>query len=448
VSNETSVGRAGGPVPGFETLQIHAGQEADPSTVARAVPIYQTTSFVFQDAAHAAGLFDLSIDGSAYTRVMNPTNIVAEARLAALEGGTATVLTGSGQAAITLALLALARTGEHIVAAASLYGGTVNLLRHTFADFGIDVTFIEDPDDEVAWRAAVRPGTRAFFAETLGNPKGNVLDVPMVARVAHRAGVPLVVDNTLLTPYLQRPLELGADVVVYSATKFLAGHGTVIAGAIVDGGRFDFGAQPLRWPRLVGPDPSYHGSSFWELFSDRGFAYAAWIRSRLLRDLGPALAPINAFLLLQGLETLSLRMERHVSNAEHVARWLESRPEVSSVAYPGLVSSPWHEQARSLLPRGAGAVLAFELSGGHPAAVHLVESLTLFSHLANVGDVRSLVIHPASTTHAQLGPEGLRASGVTPGLVRLSVGLEHVDDLIADLAESLRLIELDKIDQH
>jgi O-acetylhomoserine (thiol)-lyase len=427
------------PVQSFETLQIHAGQEADPATGARAVPIYQTTSFVFQDSAHAAGLFDLSINGFAYTRVINPTSAVAEARLAALDGGTAAVLTGSGQAAITLALLALARAGDHVVAASSLYGGTVNLLQHTFGDLGIEVTFVDDPDDETEWREAVRPSTRAFFAETLGNPRGNVLDVPMVARVAHEEGVPLVVDNTLLTPYLQRPLELGADVVVYSATKFLAGHGTVIAGAIVDGGRFDFGAAPDRWFRLVGPDPSYHGSSFWELFSPQGFAYAAWIRSRLLRDLGPALAPINAFLLLQGLETLSLRMERHVANTLRVAAWLEAQPEVASVAYPGLASSPWHDRSQALLPRGAGAVLAFELRGGHQVATRLVESLSLFSHLANVGDVRSLAIHPASTTHAQLDPAQLLASGVTPGLVRLSVGLEHADDLIADLAGALRL---------
>jgi O-acetylhomoserine (thiol)-lyase len=421
----------------FETLQVHAGQRPDPATGALAVPLYQSTSFVFEDTAHAAGLFDLSVAGHAYTRVSNPTLEVAEARLAALEGGTAALLVSSGQAAITLALLGLARTGEHLVAAASLYGGTVNLLRHTFGDLGIDVTFVDDPDDTDAWRRAVRPTTRAFFAETLGNPRGNVLDVAAVAAVAHGAGVPLVVDNTVLTPYLLRPIEHGADVVVHSATKFLGGHGTTIAGVVVDSGRFDFGADPQRWPRVVGPDPSYHGSSFWDLFSADGVAFAAFLRSRLLRDLGPALGPTDAFLLLQGLETLSLRMERHVANALAVGRWLLARPEVTQVAHPGLPGSPWAQRAADLLPRGAGAVLAFEHAGGYDAAVKLVDRLTLWSHLANIGDVRSLVIHPASTTHAQLDADQLAASGVSPGLVRLSVGLEHVDDLVDDLAQAL-----------
>lgn len=421
----------------FETLQIHAGQLPDAATGARAVPIYQTTSYVFEDSAHASGLFDLSIDGYAYTRVRNPTTDVAEQRLAALDGGTAAVLTSSGQAAITLALLGLARAGDHIVASASLYGGTVNLLRHTFADLGIDVTFVDDPDDLGAWASAITPQTRAVFLELVGNPRGNVVDLPAVAHVAHAARVPVVVDNTSLTAYLYRPLDHGADIVVYSATKFLAGHGTAILGAVVDGGGFDFGADPNRWPRLTGPDPSYHGASFWDLFGADGIAYAAWLRSRLLRDLGPAPAPLNSFLLLQGLETLSLRMERHSRSALAIAGWLADRPEVLGVAYPGLPTSPWHERAAWALPRGHGAVLAFEVAGGREAAGAVVDRLSIFSHVANIGDVRSLVIHPASTTHAQLDEEALAASGVTPALIRLSVGLEHVDDLIADLDQAL-----------
>ena len=422
---------------GFETLQIHAGQVPDATTSARALPIYQTTSFVFDSGEHAAGIFDLSIDDHAYSRVSNPTLQAVEARLAALDGGSAALLTSSGQSAVTLTLLALARHGDHIVASASLYGGTVTLLEHTFADFGIEVTFVSDPDDLEAWRDAVRPNTRAFFGETIGNPKGNVLDVPGVAKVAHAAGVPLVVDNTVLTPYLLRPLEHGADVVVYSATKFLAWHGTSIAGAIVDGGRFDFGLEREKWPRLVNPDPSYHGISFWDRFAPDGVAFIAYVRSRLLRDLGPSLSPLNAFLLAQGLETLSLRMERHVANATQIAYWLADNHFVASVAYPNLVTSPWHRRARLLLPRGAGAVLSFEVKGGYDTAVRVVDGLQLFSHLANIGDVRSLVIHPASTTHAQLTPVQLAASGVSPSLIRLSIGLEGLDDLIADLDQAL-----------
>lgn len=422
---------------GFETRQIHAGAVPDPVTGARAVPIHHTAGYVFRDSAHAAAAFALAdLDTHAYTRLSNPTTAVAEERLASLEGGVAAVAVASGQAATSLALLNLARAGDHIVASSSLYGGTRTLLEHTFADFGIAVTFVDDPDDLAAWQAAVRPSTRAFFGETIGNPRGNVLDVEAVAGLAHGAGVPLVVDNTVLTPYLLRPLDHGADVVVHSTTKFLAGHGTAIGGAVVDGGGFDFGAEPGRWPGLNLPDPTYDGLVFREAFGELG--YALRLRTRLVRDLGPAVSPTNSFLLLQGLETLSLRVERHVANAELIAAWLEERPEVSRVHHASLPSSPWYGRAAKYLPRGAGAVLAFELAGGLEAGRRFVEGVRLFSYLANIGDVRSLVIHPASTTHAQLDPRQQAAAGVTPGLVRLSVGLEGVADLIADLAAGLR----------
>ncbi|KPI21922.1 O-acetylhomoserine/O-acetylserine sulfhydrylase [Actinobacteria bacterium OK074] len=423
----------------FETRQVHAGAVPDPHTGARAVPIHQTTSYVYRDTAHAAAAFELSdLATHAYTRLSNPTTAVAEERLASLEGGSAAVAVASGQAATSLALLNLARTGDHIVASSSLYGGTRTLLEHTFADFGITVAFVDDPDDLGAWRAAVRPGTKALFGETIGNPRGNVLDIEGVARIAHEAGVPLVVDNTVLTPYLLRPIEHGADIVVHSTTKFLSGHGTGIGGAVVDSGHFDFGADPDRWPGLTRPDPTYNGLSFWDSFSDLGLAYALRLRTRLVRDLGPAVSPFNSFLLLQGLETLSLRVERHVANAQLIAEWLERQPQVSRVHYAGLPSSPWHAEAKRYLPRGAGAVLAFELADGLDAGRRFVEGVRLFSHLANIGDVRSLVIHPASTTHAQLDAQQQAVAGVTPGLVRLSVGLEGAADLVADLERGLR----------
>jgi O-acetylhomoserine (thiol)-lyase len=422
----------------FETRQIHAGQAPDPATGARAVPIYQTTSFTFRDTQHAIDLFSLNEVGNIYTRVTNPTQQVVEERLASLEGGTAAVAFASGQAAESLALLTLARAGDHIVSSASLYGGTYNLFAYTFRDLGIEVTFVDDPDDLDAWHDAIRPNTKAFFAETIGNPRNNILDVAGVASVAHGAGVPLVVDNTVATPYLLRPLEWGADIVVHSATKYLGGHGTVIAGVVVDGGSFDFGAQPERWPRFHTPDPSYHGAVFWDLFGADRVAYATLLRVKLLRDIGASIAPVNSFLLLQGLETLSLRLERHVANAQAIAEWLQSRDEVESVAYAGLPSSPWYAAAQQYLPRGAGAVVAFELRGGIEAGRRFVEGLELFSHLANIGDVRSLVIHPASTTHSQLDAEQQLATGVTPGLVRLAVGLEGVEDLKADLEAGFR----------
>ncbi|SDQ50880.1 bifunctional o-acetylhomoserine/o-acetylserine sulfhydrylase [Quadrisphaera sp. DSM 44207] len=422
----------------FETRQIHAGQVPDAATGARALPIYQTTSYVFRDSAHAADLFGLRELGNIYTRLMNPTTDVVEQRLASLEGGVGALAVASGQSAEALALLNVAEAGDHVVASPSLYGGTHNLLRHTFPKLGVQVSFVADPDDLGSWRAAATPRTKAFFGETISNPKQDVLDLEGVAAVAHEVGVPLVVDNTTATPYLVRPLEWGADVVVHSATKYLGGHGTAIGGVIVDGGRFDYGADPQRFPGFTTPDASYHGLVYARdlgvgspLGANLSFVLKA--RVQLLRDLGASLAPFNAFLIAQGLETLSLRVERHVANAQRVAEWLEQRPEVLSVSYAGLPSSPWYERARKYAPRGAGGVLAFEVDGGAEAGRRFVEALVLHSHVANIGDVRSLVIHPASTTHSQLTEEEQRAAGVTPGLVRLSVGLEHVEDLLADL---------------
>lgn len=424
------------PAWSFETRQIHAGAVPDPATGARAVPIYQTTSFVFDDTRHAAGLFSLAEPGNIYTRIHNPTQDVLEQRVAALEGGVAAVALASGQAAETLALLTLAGAGDHLVSSTSLYGGTYNLLRHTLPRLGIEVTFVDDPDDLDAWRAAIRPTTKAVFAESLGNPRGNVLDIRGVADVAHEAGVPLVVDNTVPTPYLLRPAEHGADIVVHSATKFLGGHGTTLGGVVVDTGSFDFGAHPERFPDFTAPDPSYHGLRYWP---DLGpGAFAVKLRVQLLRDLGPALSPHSAFLLLQGIETLSLRLERHTANALALAEWLQARDEVAVVHHPGLASSPWYEAGQRYLPRGAGAVVSFELRDGVEAGKRFVDAVSLFSHLANIGDVRSLIIHPASTTHSQLDEEQLAATGTAPGLVRLSVGLEHLDDLKADLETGFR----------
>jgi O-acetylhomoserine (thiol)-lyase len=427
----------------FETRQIHAGQSADPTTGARALPIYQTTSYVFNDSQHAANLFGLKEFGNIYTRLMNPTTDAVEQRIASLEGGVGALLVASGQSAETLALLNLAEAGDHIVASPRLYGGTYNLLHYTFPKLGIETTFVDDPDDLEAWRAAIRPNTKAFFAETVSNPKSDVLDIEGVAGVAHAFGVPLVVDNTIATPYLVRPLEWGADVVIHSATKYLGGHGTSIAGAIVDGGTFDYAQYPERFANFNQPDPSYHGLVYARdlgVGSPLGanLSYILKARVQLLRDLGAAVSPFNAFLIAQGIETLSLRVERHVQNAQVVAEWLESRDEVETVAYAGLPSSPWYERGRKYAPAGVGAVLAFEIKGGSAAGQRFVEALELHSHVANIGDVRSLVIHPASTTHSQLSEDEQRASGVTPGLVRLAVGLEHIDDILADLETGFR----------
>lgn len=418
---------------GFETLQIHAGAAPDPATGSRAVPIYQTSSYVFRDTAHAAALFGLQETGNIYTRLGNPTQAVFEERIAALEGGVAALATASGQAAESLALLNLAEGGGHIVASSSLYGGTYNLLHHTLDKLGISVTFIVNPDDLAEWEAAIEPNTRAFFGETIGNPKGDILDLEGIAGVAHANGIPLVVDNTLATPFLARPLAYGADIVIHSATKFIGGHGTSIGGVIVDGGTFNY-EDSGRFPNFTDPDLSYHGLRYAELpeplYSSR---YVLKARLQYMRDLGPAISPFNAFQFLLGLETLSLRMERHSDNAQAVAEWLQTHDDVAWVSYAGLESSQWHERKKKYLPRGAGAIVAFGIRGRADAGQRFIEGLELFSHLANVGDVRSLAIHPASTTHSQLSEAEQVATGVGPDLIRLSVGLETLDDILADL---------------
>jgi len=414
----------------FETRQIHAGQTPDPTTGARALPIYQTTSYAFRDTDHAAALFGLSELGNIYTRIMNPTQDTVEQRIAALEGGIGALLVASGQAAETLAILNIAQAGDHLVSSPRLYGGTYNLFHHTLPKMGISVSFVENPDDPASWAAAVTPETKLFFAETISNPAGDVLDIEAVAGVAHEHGVPLIVDNTIATPYLIRPFEHGADIVVHSATKYLGGHGTSVAGVVVDSGRFDWAASG-RFPGLTTADPSYHGVVFTDAVGP--LAYLIKLRVQLLRDLGPAVAPFNAFLIAQGLETLSLRVERHVQNALAVAQFLDARDDVLSVNYATLPGSPWHAQQLKYAPKGSGAVLAFEIAGGLAAGKAFVEALVLHSHVANIGDVRSLVIHPASTTHSQLTPQEQLASGVTPGLVRLAVGIENLADILADL---------------
>lgn len=424
----------------FETRQIHAGQSPDGDTGARALPIYQTTSFVFDSADQAAARFGLAELGPIYTRLNNPTTDVVEQRVASLEGGVGALLLASGQSAETLAILNVAQAGDHIVSSPSLYGGTYNLFAHTLPKLGITVSFVADPGDPDSWRAAVRPNTKAFFGESVGNPRQDVLDIEAVAAVAHEVGVPLIVDNTIATPYLLRPLEHGADIVIHSATKYLGGHGSAIGGVIVDGGTFDYGAHGDRFPGFTEPDPSYHGLVYATTLGKDGIfgvnlSYILKARVQLLRDLGPAISPFNAFLLAQGIETLSLRVQRHVENAQAVAAFLEGHDDVLAVRYAGLDSSPWRAQAQKYLPNGAGAVLAFEIAGGKEAGQRFVDGLSLHSHVANIGDVRSLVIHPASTTHSQLTEQEQLASGVTPGLVRLAVGLEHIDDILADLEE-------------
>ncbi|HIZ35899.1 MAG TPA: bifunctional o-acetylhomoserine/o-acetylserine sulfhydrylase [Candidatus Ruania gallistercoris] len=422
----------------FDTRQIHAGQAPDADTGSRAVPIHQTTSYVFKDTDEAGKRFALAELGPIYTRLNNPTNGVVEDRLASLEGGVGALVVASGQAAETLAILNVAEAGDHVVASPSLYGGTYNLLHYTLPKLGLSVTFVENPDDPESWRAAAQENTKLFFGETIPNPKGDVLDIQAISAVAHEIGVPLIVDNTVATPYLVRPLEHGADVVVHSTTKYLGGHGTSIGGAIVDAGSFNYADYPEKFPNYNQPDPSYHGLVYARDLGEGGafgvnLSFILKARVQLLRDLGPAASPFNSFLLLQGLETLSLRMERHVENAKKVAEWLEARSDVVTVNYAGLPSSPYYQLAQKYAPAGPGAVLAFEIAGGLAAGKAFVDSLELHSLVANIGDVRSLVIHPASTTHSQLSPEEQAASAVTPGLVRLSVGLEHIDDIIADL---------------
>ncbi len=422
----------------FETQQIHAGQVPDPTTGARALPLYQTTAYQFRDTKHAADLFGLAELGNIYTRIMNPTQDTVEQRVAALEGGVAALLLASGSAATTFAILNIAQAGDHIVSSPSLYGGTYNLFHYTLPKFGIEVTFVDNPDDPESWRKAVKPNTKAFFGETIANPKNDLLDIETVAKIAHENEVPLIVDNTVATPYLIRPIEYGADVVVHSATKFLSGHGNTVVGAIVDAGKFDYAKFPKRFPSFNEPDPSYHGLVYAQALGvgspfGANLSYIFKIRLTLLRDIGAAVSPFNAWLLAQGLETLSLRIERHVENAKAIATWLEKNPQVEKVNYASLPSSPWNKLANKYCPKGSGSVLSFEIKGGIEAGKKFIEALKLLSHVANIGDVRSLAIHPASTTHSQLSPDEQLTAGVTPGLVRLSIGIENIKDIQADL---------------
>jgi O-acetylhomoserine (thiol)-lyase len=419
---------------GFDTLQVHAGQKPDPTTGSRAVPIYQTTSYVFRDTEHGANLFALKEPGNIYTRIMNPTNDVFEQRMAALEGGVAALAVASGSAAITYAILNIAGTGDEIVSASTLYGGTYNLFSVTLPKLGIKTVFV-DPDDPENFRKAINERTKAVFIETLGNPSINITDIEAVAAIAHENKIPLIVDNTFGTPYLIRPIDFGADVVVHSATKFIGGHGTSIGGVIVDGGKFDWLGSG-KFPGLTEPDPSYHGVVY---ARDIGpAAFVTKVRVQLLRDTGAAISPFNSFLLLQGLETLSLRVAKHVENAKKVAEFLNGHPQVAWVNYPGLENNKYHKLALKYMPKGAGSIFTFGIKGGIEAAVKFIDSLEIFSLLANVADAKSLVIHPASTTHAQLSPEDQAAAGVTPDQIRLSIGIEDADDLIYDLEQALK----------
>lgn len=418
----------------LETLAIHAGQEVDPTTLSRAVPIYQTSSYVFRDSEHAANLFSLQEEGNVYSRIMNPTTDAFEKRVALLEGGKGALALSSGQSAIAFSILNIASTGDEIVSSASIYGGTYNLLSHTLQKLGITVKFV-DPNDPKNFEEAITSKTKAIFAETIGNPKGNILDIEAVASVAHNHLIPLIVDNTFPTPYLLRPIDFGADIVVHSATKFIGGHGNSIGGVIIDSGKFDW-EKSGKFPGLTTPDPSYHGLVYTEAVGEN--AYIIKARVQLLRDLGATLSPFNSFLFLQGLETLHLRMERHSQNALVVAQFLENHEAVHSVSYAGLESHPSYKLGQKYLPKGQGSIITFEINGGIEAGKKLIESVELFSHLANVGDSKSLIIHPASTTHQQLSSEEQLASGVTPGLIRLSVGTEAITDIIYDLDQAIK----------
>ncbi|MDO4287593.1 MAG: O-acetylhomoserine aminocarboxypropyltransferase/cysteine synthase [Eubacterium sp.] len=417
----------------FETLQLHAGQTPDPTTHAVAVPIYQTTSYVFDSSEHAENLFGLKEPGNIYTRIMNPTTAVLEDRMAALEGGVGALATASGSAAITLAILNIAGMGDEIVAASTLYGGTFNLLNTTLPKYGITTTFV-DPDDPANFEAAITDKTKAVYLETLGNPSINIVDVEAVAKIAHSHKVPLIIDNTFATPYLFRALDFGADIVVYSATKFIGGHGTSIGGVIVDGGTFDWASG--RFPEFTTPDESYHGMVYTRDCGDAAFITKA--RVQMLRDIGACLSPFNAFLLLQGLETLSLRLERHVENSRKIVDYLKSSPYVSWVNYPELEDSKYHELAKKYFPRGCGSIFTFGIKGGIDAARKFIDSIEIFTHLANVADAKSLVIHPATTTHQQLSGDELLAAGITEDMIRLSIGLENADDLIDALDHALK----------
>jgi len=417
----------------FDTLQIHAGQEADPTTGSRAVPIYQTTSYVFKNVQHAADLFALKEAGNIYTRIMNPTTDVFEQRVATLEGGVGGLATASGSAAIMYSILNIASCGDEIVSASTLYGGTYNMFADTFKTFGIKVNFV-DPDDPENFRRAITEKTKALYIETIGNPSINLIDIEAVANIAHENGIPLIIDNTFGTPYLIRPIEFGADIVVHSATKFIGGHGNSLGGIIIDAGKFDWAASG-KFPGLTEPDPSYHGMRYVDDVA--AAAYVLKARVGLLRNTGACLSPFNAFLLLQGLETLSLRVERHVANAQKIAQYLQAHPQVAWVNYPSLAGSKYFDLAQKYLPLGCGSIFTFGIKGGIEAGVRFIESLQIFSHLANVADVRSLVIHPASTTHSQLSGEELLAAGVTPDQIRLSIGIEDVEDLLYDLDQAL-----------
>ncbi|HWN86915.1 MAG TPA: O-acetylhomoserine aminocarboxypropyltransferase/cysteine synthase family protein [Vicinamibacterales bacterium] len=415
---------------GFETRQVHAGQRPDPNTGARAVPIFQTTSYVFEDPESAAAYFNLQEFGNTYSRIMNPTVAVFEERMANLEAGSGAVAFASGIAAQAAALFTLLQPGDHVVSSSALYGGTVNQFKHLLRKMNVALTWV-DPDDPAAWRGAVRDNTKLFYAETIGNPAGNVLDIETIAAIAHEHALPLIVDNTFATPYLCRPIEWGADIVVHSATKFIGGHGTSIGGVVVDSGTFNWSNG--RFPVVAEPSPAYHGLQFHETFGVYG--YLMKLRAETLRDLGAAMSPFNAFLFLQGLETLSLRMARHVENSRAVAAFLTRQPQAANVTYAGLPSSRYRALVDKYLPKGAGAVFSFDLRGGREAGQDFIRGVTLWSHLANVGDSKSLIIHPASTTHRQLNDDELRAAGVGPGTIRLSVGTESVDDLIWDLEQ-------------
>ncbi|MFM7351309.1 MAG: bifunctional o-acetylhomoserine/o-acetylserine sulfhydrylase [Actinomycetota bacterium] len=421
----------------FDTQQIHAGQEPDPTTGSRALPIYQTTAYQFRDTEHAANLFGIAEAGNVYTRINNPTQDAVEKRLSILEGGKASLLVASGMAATTLAIMNVAEAGDHIVSSPYVYGGTYNLFKYTLPKFGIQVTFVEDAQDLDSWKRAIKPNTKAFFGEGISNPLGVVLDIEGIAKVAHEYGVPWIVDNTIATPYVTRPIDYGADVVTHSATKFLSGHGNAMVGAIVDAGSFDYSRYPDRFPGLNTPDPSYNNIIYAKnLGVGSNFGNVAYIfkcRLQLLRDMGPSVSPFNAWLLAQGLESLSMRMKQHLMNAQGIAEWLAKHPQVVGVSYGGLPTSVWHANAKKFAPKGAGAVMAFEIKGGLTAGKAFVEGLKMFSHVANIGDVRSLVIHPASTTHSQLGEESLRAAGINPGMIRLSIGLEDIEDIKADM---------------
>ncbi len=422
----------------FETLQIHAGQTSDPVNGSRALPIYQTTAYQFRDTQHAANVFGIAEAGYVYTRINNPTQDVVEHRIAALEGGVGALLVASGMAATAIAIMNVAQSGDHIVASPHVYGGTYNLFNFTLPKYGIEVTFVDDAQDMDAWRRAVRPNTKAFFGEGISNPQAIMIDIEAIAKVAHDAGVPLMIDNTIATPYFTKPIEYGADIVTHAATKFLSGHGTAIVGAIVDSGNFDYAKYPERFPGFNTPDESYNGLVYAQTLGvgssfGANFAFIFKARLQLLRDIGASVSPFNAWLLAQGLETLSLRMDRHVENSQAVAEWLEKHPQVERVSYPGLLSSPLHHLSKKYTPKGPGAVMSFELEGGVEAGRKFVEGLKMFSHVANIGDVRSLVIHPASTTHSQLSPGEQLHAGITPGMVRLSIGLENIVDIKADL---------------